>query len=432
MHKGHSRIPVNMERSWSAAREQKPTSRPPKLSFTSSEWSNLTTNMLIMSTLLISHALCFLLGWTLRGRAQGSKQPSDVANIAEASKGMTHQIERAPTPEKETAVIEELPAPLETAAGLRERTVSVATTRKQKGFDLSPIKSTRRGHASSSKLALRHPRHLPPSSSSSPALVIQVDRATIKSLALPLLALASCLTSFGQSLESLSLSLKSASEAKTAVQRQAVWCRTFRMGMWVFIATLVLSSVRGGRMATVFRSCSAIGSASSKPLFRWHWSLVYAVFSSSNAASSFGNILCISRGLGLHAIGLAVIWNLFLPFLRQSGSSSVILGFSSSSSSPLELGDLLLDLGIGFGLIGSGAGSYLTSCLGGSWFVFTTLWLSWIAYLSTSIATEGAGGDDDVKKGREHHPWSRGLKIVTLSVILPILIGSLPFHPSMN
>ena len=411
------------ERSWTAAREHQtvpPPNHPHLLLHDSSDgWIWITE-------LLMSHVLCFLLGWMLRGRTRSEPKnhaplPSDVTNGPETCRSLT-EADQTIIPERQVAAsLSEQPLPL----GLRERTLS----KKQKGFERFPIKSTKRGLAKKSSSQI-----------SSSALVIKVDQAAIRSLTLPLVAFARCLQSFGQSLESISNSLRSASEAKSSIQRQAMWCRCFRIGLWIMMVTLVLCSVRGGRVATVFRSCAAGGAeASSKPIFfKWPWSLVYSSafrpLSSKpqvSNISSLGSLICISHGLGLHALALAAVWQVLIPLLRHSSSSgSIIMGFSSSNQSQLERGDLVLDLGVGFGIIGSAAGAYLTSCLGGYWPVFIALWILWIVYLSASIAAEATG---DGKKGsaEAQGSFSKGLKILFLSSLLPILIGSLPFHPAV-
>lgn len=427
---------VTVERSWSAAREQRTLSQPspPLLHEGSTIW--------LPALLLTSHLICFLLGWALRGQVQvpcdQSHQlfSSDVTHTAETPSGsLALQSHHDVSPAKEEVTEE----PLQGAA---PKPRSLLT--KRKGFDLSPIRS------SSRRAFVKKSIHPFPSSSSSsyPAMVIQVDHAAMRSLALPLVALTACIHTFGETLESISRSLRSATEAKSSIQRQAMWCRCFRLGLWILVITLVLSSMKGGRVATVFSSCTVPGGAqasSNKPsLLKWPWSSIYfsssaAFYSSSPPSSqtraspfsSLGNLWCICHGLGLHAIALAAVWQLLLPLLRSSGSSgSIIMGFSSSTNhSQLDNGDLILDLGVGFGIIGSFAGAYLTSCLGGSWPVFVALWISWIAYLSASIAGEATGdGIGKERGGTQQGSWSRGIKILVLSAILPILIGSLPFH----
>ena len=242
---------------------------------------------------------------------------------------------------------------------------------------------------------------------------------------------------------------------------QVLVSRCMRFGLWAIVAAVLYNSAAYGRMADIHSTCApgrgrlwqqqsppstAVrgffgypsvqhGAAKSKSEGSFVSSLLWGILWSpyllyrGNRTSGDGGgcwwdaLRCYARETGSFAVGLAATWYLVFPLLRggrggaagSSGAGGILPGMSSEV---VRL-HILLDLVLGFGLVGGAAGSYVVACLGGCWIAWLVVWISWL------IAVGGM-----LWWGEASSVWG-GFNVFTTAVGLPLAAGVLPFRSSI-
>ena len=158
-----------------------------------------------------------------------------------------------------------------------------------------------------------------------------------------------------------------------------------------------------------------------RALWRLLWGRYLPSSGSWGLLSSLG---CYARETGSYAVGLAAAWYIVLPLLG---------GRSGGPSLPGQHGlHALLDVGLGLGLVGGAAGSYMVACLGGCWLAWLLLWLTWVGVAAGVLSWAEAEGQSPAAAAASSLEVWRGVNMVLLALFLPLAAGALPFCAQMH
>ncbi len=194
---------------------------------------------------------------------------------------------------------------------------------------------------------------------------------------------------------------------------QVLAARSMHFGLWVTVACVICFAARHGRLADIASTCSQAGSllrsAPGGPSWRglfttggWGWSWLMPR-TLGGGWPLLERLACYTREAGLFAAGMGALWYLVLPALVRSAAP------------PLQ-DSWVLDLGLGFGVVGAVAGCYVVGCLGGSWLTWLMCWQAWVL----------TGMSLCWRQPMPLLPHQAGYVLV-VAVVMPLAAGALPF-----